>query len=99
MRWESENFLGTGVKRDDNGSITQNSDIMFEGSTTAKIDFWVTFKHHFEKIGMDYRARLGVDNLNSNHGLLPVASNPDGSIGVWRIEAPATWSLTNTFSF
>ncbi|MBK1879189.1 TonB-dependent receptor plug domain-containing protein [Pelagicoccus mobilis] len=99
VRWESENFLGTGVKRDENGSLTQNPDIMFEGGTSTKIDFWLTFKHKFEKIGMDYRARLGVNNLNSDHGLLPVASNPDGSIGVWRIEAPTTWSLSNTFSF
>lgn len=99
LRWESENFLGTGVKRDDNGSITQNPDIMFEGPTSSKIDLWITYKHRFEKLGMNYRARLGVNNLNSNHDLLPVAANPDGSIGVYRIEAPTTWSLTNTFSF
>lgn len=99
VRWESPNFLGTGVLRDSTGSLTQDPSNQYEGSSSTRLDMWVTFNHSFEKIGMDYRARLGISDLNSDHGLLPVASNPDGSVGVWRIEPPTTISLTNTFTF
>ncbi len=99
LRWESPVFLGTGLMRSPNGALIQNPNVQFEGSSTNRIDLWFTYRKRFEKLGMNWRTRIGASNINSNHGLLPVTANPDGSIGVWRVEAPTTWSWTNTFSF
>lgn len=99
LRWEDSNFTGLGVVRDENGVLVQDLSNQYFGPSNTRIDLWATYRHRFERLGLDWHMRLGVSNLNSGDGLLPVQSNPDGTTGVWRIEPPATWSITNTFSF
>ncbi len=98
-RWEDSSFLGTGLKRDETGSLTQDVTRLFEGPSNDRVDFWVTYKQRIERLKMDWRMRLGVNNAFSSEGLIPTASNPDGEYGVFRVEPPTTWSITNTFSF
>ena len=38
-------------------------------------------------------------NLNAKDELIPIASNPDGSWGTFRIPPERTWSVNNTLSF
>lgn len=99
LRWEDSNFLGLGVVRDSNGVLVQDLDTQYRGPSNTRLDLWATYRHRFERLGMDMRLRLGVSNLNSGDGLMPVTANPDGTIGVYRIEPPATWSLQTTFLF
>ncbi len=98
-RWESETFLGTGLMRDESGSLTQDVTQKYEGPTNDRVDFWITYRQRFERLKMDWRMRIGVNNAFSSEGLIPTASNPDGGYGVFRIEPPTTWSVANTFSF
>ena len=39
------------------------------------------------------------DNLISDDSLVPIASQPNGSVAQYRVAPPRTWTLTQTFSF
>jgi hypothetical protein len=42
---------------------------------------------------------LNARNLSADDELVPIAANPDGTWGTFRIPPERTWSITNSFSF
>ncbi len=54
------------------------------------------YSRRFEKF--DWKARLNVRNIGVGNELIPVASQPDGSIASWRIRESQSWSLRNTLT-
>ena len=97
MRWEEGAFLGTGLTRDEAGSLIQDPNQKYYGPSNTRFDVWVTYKQDFK--GFTWRSRLGISDLTSDDGLIAVQANPDGSIGTYRIEPGTTITWTNSISF
>jgi len=58
-----------------------------------------TRKLKFRGKPITWNIGLNVRNLNAKDELIPIAANPDGTWGTFRIPPERTWSLSNTLSF
>lgn len=58
-----------------------------------------TRKFKFRGAPITWNIGLNVRNLNAKDELIPIAANPDGTWGTFRIPPERTWSLSNTLSF
>jgi hypothetical protein len=48
---------------------------------------------------IDWRMQFNVRNVTAGNGLIPISTQPDGTVAAWRIKPPRTWTLTNSFRF
>jgi hypothetical protein len=69
----------------------------YHGPSDSHIDLWVGYERKLKKV--DWKIQLNVRNAFDRVGLVPINTNPDGSIASYRIQDGATWSVTNTFTF
>jgi hypothetical protein len=84
------------VGSSDDFSIDLNAPI--QGPDETNFDFWVGYTIPvFERI--DWRIQLNIRNAFAGDELIPISTNPDGSVAGWRIAPARNITLTNTFSF
>ena len=102
IRWQDKVAIGYPVINVPIGSVTFNplNDVKhpYFGPTETNYDAWIGYSSRVTK-GIKWSLQLNVRNLGVNRKLIPVAAQPDGSIAVYRIAEPMTWSLTNRFEF
>ena len=68
------------------------------GDSEANCDAWISYERRLtRKVHMSIQ--LNVQNLFTFKRLIPVAANPDGSVGAYRMAEGTTWELTNRFTF
>jgi hypothetical protein len=83
---------------EDGTSASYDIDNPYMGPTEDSVDIWLAYSHRLSD-KVNWRIQLNINNLLASRDLIPVASEPDGSIATWRIPEGRTWSLTNTFEF
>lgn len=69
------------------------SDIQYDAS------IGYTRKLKFGGSPITWNIGVNVRNLNAKDELIPIAANPDGTWGTFRIPPERTWSVSNSFSF
>jgi hypothetical protein len=93
VRWQDDSSIGSGLKDVDfeDGAITvPDLDNLYIGPSETNIDAWITYSTKF-LYDTNLRLQLRVRNLNSGSGdFIPVYTNPDGEIALWRI-GPRRW--------
>ena len=103
-RWQDKNVIGYGYTEakarlsattPDLGILDVNKP--FYGPSESSFDLWVGYNKKFSKV--DWRVQLMVRNVADKAHLIPINTNPDGSIGSWRIADGQGWEITNTFKF
>jgi hypothetical protein len=68
------------------------------GDSEIRYDAWVSYHRQLsEKVRMSLQ--LNVRNLFGKKELIPVVSNPDGSVGSYRMQEGMIWELTSRFEF
>ena len=67
------------------------------GSSEAYYDAWIGYRHPSD--GVTWSVQLNVRNLFADDDLIPVATQPDGSVAAWRLPQPTLWTLTTRFEF
>lgn len=98
-RWQDEIAIGyKPVDTDNPAIITFDLSNPYMGPTEDAVDFWIGYSRKVtEKI--KWRIQLNVrDAFKGNH-LIPLTTQPDGSVAAWRIGPSQTWTLTNSFTF
>lgn len=68
------------------------------GDSEANYDAWISYERRLTK-KVHMSIQLNVRNLFTSKRLIPVAANPDGSVGAYRMAEGTTWELTNRFTF
>ena len=97
LRWEDSVVIGYPLVTVD-GSTTYDLENPYEGPSQSNIDFWVGYsKPLTDKI--DWRIQLNVRNVGKGDDLIPISTQPDGTVAGVRIAPAQVWSITNTFSF
>ena len=104
-RWQDK--IAIGYKPIDGAttnSAGQPSTISFDlndpyyGPTEGSFDFWIGYgKKLTDKV--DWRIQLNVRDAFKGDSLIPLTTQPDGSVAAWRIAPAQVWTLTNTFKF
>ena len=69
------------------------------GSTDTHVDGWVGYSRRVFANKVNWRIQLNLRNIGEKAHLVADAVEPDGSIGLARIQDGMTWTLTNTFDF
>lgn len=81
------------------------SDISFDianpyrGPTEKNIDVWIGYGRRNVWKGIDWRVQLNVRNLFKDEDLIPITTQPDGTVAGWRIAPTTVWTVSNVFKF
>jgi len=80
------------------------SDISFDianpymGPSETNFDLWLGYSRKIWR-NMDWSIQLNVRNVGVGDELIPITTEPDGSIATYRIRSPQSWTVTNTIRF
>jgi hypothetical protein len=98
VRWQDKVVLGYPVYVDDVAGPQYDVSRPYYGPRETNYDMWINYGR---KIGkrLFWTIKLNIRNLGVQEKLIPVSTQPDGSIAAWRIADPMTWTITNTFTF
>ncbi len=100
LRWQSEIATGYPLEDPDNDGInTPDLSRPFFGDPELNGDLWVSYKRKIYDGKIDWKIQLNVRNLIGGNDNIPVITNPDGELAVFRNPLPQEVFLTNTFSF
>jgi outer membrane receptor protein involved in Fe transport len=98
-RWQDKAAIGFPVILSPDG-ISGILDVKhpYYGETENNVDAWIGYSRKLgEKI--KWNVQLNVKNIGIGNRLIPVSTQPDGTIDTPRIATPQTWSLTTSFEF
>jgi hypothetical protein len=102
MRWQDKIAIGYPIVNKPVGIVTFNPqyDVKnpFFGPEETNYDAWVGYSRRLPR-NIRWSIQLNLRNIGVGKELIPVASQPDGSVAAYRIAEPQTWSLTNRFEF
>ncbi len=100
IRWQSEIATGYPLEDPDNDGInTPDLTRPFFGDPELNGDIWLSYKRKIYDGKIDWKIQLNVRNLIGGDDTIPVITNPDGELAVFRNPLPQELFLTNTFSF
>lgn len=97
-RWQDKAVIGFGVANlgtpDEAWDVSQK----YYGPSEDALDLWVGYGRRLTD-AIEWRVQLNLRNALGDNDLIPISTQPDGSMAVGRIPEPTTWYLTNTFKF
>jgi hypothetical protein len=97
-RWEGKLGLGYPKKFDELGFVATDLDQPFFRPPVDRTDLSLRYRRKIFK-RYNWSVQLNVYNALRGNELLPVRVNPDGTVGVWRIQEGRSWRVTNTVRF
>jgi outer membrane receptor protein involved in Fe transport len=104
-RWQSRDIIGYGVSEVTPALGPSNPAIgkldvtkPYHGPTESAVDFFAGYRRSISR-ATDWCLQLNVRNATSKARLVPINTNPDGSVAACRIADGATWEVTSTFRF
>ncbi len=99
VRWQDETAIGYyPLYNPDAGIWATDVGSPIYGPSETNYDAWVGYRRKLNE-RVTWEIQLNARNLFSSDKLIPIQSNPDGTIAQARIPGETTWSLTNTFRF
>lgn len=98
-RWQDSNIIGYGVIEDPvTGAGSYDVSRPFHGPSEDAVDLWIGYTGPLTD-AIDWRIQLNVRDAFSDGDLIPVTTNPDGSVALWRISEGRRWELTTGLMF
>ncbi|HVU22478.1 MAG TPA: TonB-dependent receptor plug domain-containing protein [Opitutus sp.] len=70
----------------------------YRGPSETNIGLWVGYSRKIWH-NINWNIQLNVQNVGVGNELEPITTEPDGTGATYRIRAPQSWLLTNTFYF
>jgi hypothetical protein len=70
----------------------------YKGPSETNYDLWMGYRRKVWR-NIEWSIQLNVRNVGVGDELIPITTEPDGTIATYRIRPPQSWMLTNTFSF
>ncbi len=98
-RWQDRNIIGYGISEDpDTGAGQYDVRKPFHGPSEDAIDFWIGYSRPLNE-RIDWRIQLNVRDAFNSGKLVPINTNPDGSVALWRVLEGRRWEVSTTFTF
>lgn len=98
VRWQDSAAIGYGQLVDPDAGVIPDLDQPFFGSEEWNGDVWAAYERPIME-NVAWKIQLNIRNAFGDDSLIPVRSNPDGSIPVVRIPNETFWYITNTLEF
>ena len=71
----------------------------YKGPSETNFDLWLGYSRPLWRSKINWNVQLNIRNVGVGNELVPITTQPDGSIATYRIRAPQQIQLTNTFKF
>jgi hypothetical protein len=71
----------------------------FFGPPERNYDAWLSYGRRIWRDRVRWKAQLNARNIGVHNRLIPVSTQPDGSIDAYRFSPDTTWTLSNSFDF
>lgn len=98
-RYQSKTNLGFYPKYlADAGVWVSDLDKPIDGPDEWNFDAWIYYRHRLTK-KVNASVQLNLRNLFSGKDLIPISSNPDGTVGQYRLGSTFGWELSTRFEF
>ncbi len=98
-RWQDKVAIGyRPVATADPSVISYDLENPYMGPAEDAVDFWIGYGKKLNG-KIDWRIQLNVRNAFDGSKLIPLTTQPDGTVAAWRVAPSQTWTLTNTFKF
>jgi hypothetical protein len=104
-RWQDRNVIGypvillpveAGVRSQE--SIVYDIDHPYYGPRLSSFDFWIAYQRKLSP-KLTWRIQLNVRDAFAGKKLIPLSTQPDGTVAAWGIAPSQTWMITNTLMF
>lgn len=69
------------------------------GPAETNYDTWLRYGRKIQRGKIYWSVQLNIRDIFGSKDLIPVATQPDGTIASARIPQPNRWTLTNSFDF
>jgi outer membrane receptor protein involved in Fe transport len=99
VRWQDKVATGYPLVINDLGVPEPDLSRPFWGPTTWNADFWVSYQRNILNDSIVWSLQLNIRNAIGDDDIIPVATNPDGQLAVFRNPNPREIFLTSSFSF
>lgn len=99
IRWKDKSSIGFPVVYNSEfDEFIQDVTNPYYGPTDTKVDFWVSYKTKLTN-KIDWRIQLNIRNLLDDDDLIPLGTQPDGTIARVYLPEPIKFELSSRFSF
>lgn len=97
-RWADKSAIGYPYMENETGETVHDLKHPYYGPSEKFFDGWVGYGR---QIGDKYfwRIKLNVQNIFASRDLIPLNTQPDGTVGAWRIAPPRTFELSTSIDF
>jgi len=101
VRWQDKIGIGYPFVTNATGESVADVTRPYWGPRDTAFDVSVGYTRKLKIFGSPVNWTLGVNvrNLNAKDELIPIAANPDGSWGTFRIAPDRTWTVSNALAF
>jgi len=98
VRYESSIIIGYPVVDNGGPSVFYDLQSPYHGKGETNFDFWVGYTRKVWK-NLEWNIQINVRNAFVGDELVPINTQPDGSVAAYRIRPPQTWQVTNSIRF
>jgi hypothetical protein len=99
VRWQDKAATGYPLVANAAGVPVADLGRPYWAPSTWNGDVWVSYRHKLFRDKIGWTIQLNVRNAVGDNDIIPVVTNPDGKLAVFRNPNPREVFLTNTFSF
>jgi len=98
VRYESSIVIGYPVVNTGGPTVFYDIQHPYHGKGETNFDFWVGYTRKVWR-NLEWNIQINVRNAFVGDELVPINTQPDGSVAAYRIRPPQTWQVTNSFRF
>lgn len=98
VRWQDKAAIGYPLKTNSDGQLVSDVDNPHYAPAEFNGDLWLGY-HRQLRSGIDWSVRFTVRNIVRNRDLIPISTQPDGSVAQVRVSPPLSWEIKNTLAF
>jgi len=99
LRWQSATSTGYPLELNELGLPVPILSRPFLGPEELNGDIWVSYGRKLFEDKIDWKIQLNVRNAFGDNDNIPVITNPDGKVAIFRNPLPTEIFLSNTFRF
>ena len=98
LRYESTIIIGYPITLANATQVFYDLSNPYHGKGETNFDFWVGYTRKVWR-NLEWNIQINVRNAFVGDELVPINTQPDGSVAAYRIRPPQTWQVTNSFRF
>ncbi|MGC4111445.1 MAG: TonB-dependent receptor plug domain-containing protein [Nocardioides sp.] len=99
LRWQDKAAIGYPLKLNADNQQVSDIDHPFYAPSELNADVWLSYRMPLQRKRTAWTARVALRNVIRGDDLIPISTQPNGSIAQVRVAPPLIWELRTTLEF